>query len=212
MKKEPKTSDVRWLLDHVYNKALAGTNHSWDRINNAMRSALSIAIGAGFVFEWWFSKCVAAANMRAIVSYESWKTRGPFIADGVDCVKCEFSHMTSVRAKERLHVGAKFDWHGCRVTVTSMQAEFVTACSYGTGNETRKVKRRFKITREDIIADRAERKERNEIRSEVNALISSGKTTRTEVENIIGCDTEAQFQAIPLKKLRTAIQSITPTA
>lgn len=177
-----KSAVIR-LLDLVYAESLKSTGHSWGRLNSAMRNALSIAIGVGFKFsigdfkhiftnyksgywvgdevEWWYTKSVSASNMSAIASFETYKGREPFIADRVDQPKCDFSHLTGPRSKERLSVGAQFVWKGDRVRVNSFAPDgsYLNACSYRrTGAFTKKVAKRFKITRQDIISDRAARK------------------------------------------------------
>lgn len=181
-----KQSPVITLLDLVYEESCKGTNHAWSRINNAMRSALEIAIGGGF--EWnlndfahimlsyksgywigdggeerWYAQCVASCNKSAIDSFESFFERAAFIADDVEPVECRIAHMTGTRKRERLAVGSRLMWKGQRIIVNSFAADgshlnATDWIGYTTGkNPTRKIKR-YKITRQMIIEDRAERK------------------------------------------------------
>ncbi len=187
MKKKEEKSDVIDLLDLVWKSANDSTGFSWERLNHGMRAALSLAVGSGFEFaeddmkhifsnyrsgywlgdttEWIYTEAIGVENNSAILSYEKLKNREPIIADGVDGnSRSQFSHGNNVtRAKCRLFVGARFVWKGIRVTVTSFadDSSYCTACSYKKppkGEYANKIDKRFKITRADIIAERAERK------------------------------------------------------
>lgn len=187
-KKEPEKSDVIDLLDLVWSSANDSTGFSWERLNCAMHRALKLTIDSGFRFaendlryvgehyssgrwlgasiEWIYAAAIAVENDSAIKAFEVWKNREPIIADNVDCYSrlSEGTHGQSlIRAKCRLFVGATFIWKGVRVEVTSFAGDssYCTACSYKKppkGSYANKVDKRFKITRDDIIADRAERK------------------------------------------------------
>lgn len=115
--------------------------------------------------EWLYSIAVKADNISFIEEYERWLGRPPLIVDGVDG-----------KQKGRLHLGATFTWYGQSVEVTSMAVEYAVACSYKTVEpatvckscgccrtyETRKVAKRYRIDREAILAERAERRKRDE--------------------------------------------------
>lgn len=187
MKKKEVKSDVIDLLDLVWSSANDSTGFSWERLNHGMRAALSLAIGSGFKFaeddmkyifsnyrsgywlgdttEWIYTEAIGVENDTAIKSYEKLKNREPIIADEVDGnSRSQFSHGNNVtRAKCRLFVGARFVWRGIRVTVTSFaeDSSYCTACSYkprAEGSYENKIDKRFKISRADIITERAERK------------------------------------------------------
>lgn len=176
------------LLDLIYENTNRATTHSWERLNHAMRAALTLAVGSGLEFAlgdlahigssyksgYWlgdsdelvYNEAILNGNMTAIKSFEAWKAREPFIADGVRPAECygTFVHGSSDRQRERLHKGASFNWKGHRVTVTSFAEDqkSLTACSYKPdkdGFRTEKVAKRFKITRDDILADRKARTE-----------------------------------------------------
>jgi len=200
--KTEKKSPVIELLDLVRAKSNMAAGHSWERLNHAMRNALSLAIGAGFKFapgdveyvmgnynsgywigespEWVYSMAVTVGNMSAVTSYETWKGRGPFIADDVEPSErsSPYLHGVHARASERLHVGARFTWAGHeRVKVNSFSddGKHVNAALYekGDGGYESKVVKRFRISREDIIIDRAARKERKLTAKE---LVEVGKS------------------------------------
>ena len=122
------------LLDLVWNNTNRSTGHSCERMNDAMRAALSLAVGARFKFdkgdfahiwaayntaywigdnpEWVYAEAVAVGNLSAAVSYEAWKGRKPIIADNVRPTSSTFAHCTSCRKRERLAVGFRFPWKG----------------------------------------------------------------------------------------------------
>lgn len=232
MKKAKEPSLVVQLLDMVYRKANSATSHSWGRLNNAMRSALSLAIGGGFKFElgdfkhvlancrsgywigesseWCYAQAIAENNLSAAKSYEEFRAREPFIADDVNVHNNHhsFAHMVGDRQKERLHVGASFKWQGQKVEVTSFadDSSHVVVCSYEKIDEyRRKIKKRFKITREDIIADRAERKQRKAIMDELTKLTTENVLTAKEILGHLGAKTRAEYDVLPLKKLTAAL-------
>lgn len=207
--KEQERSGVIQLLDLVYKNSLCGVNHSWERLNKAMRLSLKTAIGSGFEFdiddwqyigshyrsgywlgddiEHWYAICVSDDNATAIASYEKWKNREACIADDVTPIKSDIAHMTGTRNLCRLAVGSEFAWKGKKVTVTSFGDGYLVACSYKPRERhpdpseevqkamavvrqsvrwindphdySNKIEKRFKITRQDIIDDRAARKQ-----------------------------------------------------
>ena len=153
--KEPPKSAVIQLLDLVYANANRKTGHSWERLNHAMRDALSLAVGSGFEFadgdvayimghyksgmwigetdEWVYAEAVEVGNMSAIHSYERYKNREPFFGTGVRFRGSNtYLHLSSTRKKERLAVGVEFMWEGKKHRVTSFASDntYVNACSY----------------------------------------------------------------------------------
>lgn len=179
-KKVGAVSPVRELLDHVWAQGQAGMRSgSWERLNNAMRQALNLAIGAGFKFEptdlpvpgefrpgywlgdpeWIYSMAIREGNYTAVAVYEAWKQREPIIAANVfPDGHADFAHKSGMRTAERLHVGAEFTWKGEQVTVTSFRADGAAiACSYKNGlngTSQRRIKKRYTITREMVIEER----------------------------------------------------------
>lgn len=176
---ETKESPVINLLAWVYTQTGEEATFSWSRINSAMHDALRLVIGAGFRFEegdfevicdrfqpsywigssweWVYSAAIAENNASAFEQFEAWKDRQPIIANNVTPVQCRYAHMSSERDRCRLHVGARFKWKGVMVTVTSFDDDGnAVACSYKDA-EQRKVGKRFRISREDVIEDRADR-------------------------------------------------------
>ena len=224
-KSSVKKSAVIELLDHVYSEAVNAEPRSWQRINYAMREALGIAIGALFQFaegDWkhirsnynssywlgddierWFSRCVADGNQSALLSFEAMRGRVPLIADDVDPVSSGYAYTTGSRQKERLHVGARFDFRGYSVTVTSFNNDgSCNACAYATRHASGKPIKRFKIDRDAIIEDRAEMKRRNEIAKEGSDWPES---KRKAFLSALGNPSNTEFLRLPLKKIESAL-------
>lgn len=182
------------MLSQVWKESQKATDHSWGRLNTVMRNTLRLAIGAGFEFqesdfkdlgqfrpgywlgssdEWIYSAAIAESNYSAATAYESWKGRSAIIADGVSMGSTHdlYAHKANDRESERLHVGSKFKWDGETVTVTSFNKDGdAVACSYADAGRS-KIKRRYVVTRDKVIRDRAERKERAKIREELLAIM-----------------------------------------
>lgn len=188
--KKDKKSPAIQLMDLVWEYATGEGAQGWEQYNNALRQALTLAVGSGMTLdeddiqkvfdgyrcgrwigeshEWVYTCAIVNGNMSAIVSYEKAVGRKGFIADQVDVAgwgAMKFVHMAGRRQRERLHVGAKFQWKGCQARVTSFakDGESLTACSYkyvdpDAQYPQEKVDKRFRITRQDIIDDRAARK------------------------------------------------------
>jgi len=221
-KSSTKKSAVISLLDHVYEQSLKAEPLSWQRINYAMQNALEIAIGALFEFtpgDWkhilsnykscfwigddverWYSNAVASGNSSSFTDFESMRNRQPIIADNVDPVKSAYAHVTGSRVKERLHVGAKLQWQGHRVTVTSFKGDgSCTACAYAKRDGyDGKVIKRFTITREAIIGERADAKRRNEIQK---AMEQQPEECQNKFLQLLGSPGKEQYSVISLKKI-----------
>lgn len=164
----------------VWKNANKEIGHSWERLNHAMSEALTLAVGSGFVVEvedlravyekfrggYWlrgglegvYRTAVIVGNLRAARAIEEYLGRPPFIVDGVELPRCfeseKYVHRVAYRKRERVVVGAEFDWKGHRVAVTSIKKDYFVACSYDGG----KVEKRFRIGVSEIRSDRAERK------------------------------------------------------
>jgi hypothetical protein len=225
-----KATAVIPLMRLVWDKSQASTSHSWERLNASMRKALTLAVGAGLEFaakdfgamtqfrpdhwvgeswEWVYSLAVAEGNTSAAVAFEEWKGRPPIIADGVypGSRHTSFAHKAGLRQQERLHVGCYFRWQGLKVKVTSFTAEGeAVACSYhpakGQYDHERRVARVFKITREAVIENRAERKEKAAIQKELLQLITEGRVDNKKIIDSLGAKTKDEFDALPVAKVR----------
>lgn len=232
---EKATSSVIKLLDLVWGSANSAVGHSYERLNHAMRSALDLAIGAGFEFkegdikhvcdnyrsgywlgesnEWIYTNAITVGNMSAIKSFEAAVGRQGFLADDVDIgVRHNtFVHMIGDRVRERLCVGASFTYRGLRLTVTSFAdgSSYVNACSYvPKGEYKKKIDKRFKITREDIISERAERKERSKL---LASLLSVAKEdgSEEEIKRDLGVKTQSDYSRLPIEKIRKVAEKFT---
>jgi hypothetical protein len=184
----------------------------------AIASKYNFGYWCGESPEWIYGAAVDATNLSAAKSYEKWKNREPFIADNVkrEGFRGGYRHGGhSERQRERLAVGAIFPWKGYTVKVTSFakDGKSFTACSYlrtkdeefsqrmGWDSYEEKLERRFRITREDIIADRAERKERDDL---VNSLTQVAKTNGNSQEILLALSvkTKDELARVSLTKLR----------
>ena len=230
------TSPTIKLLDHVFSSCNKATPHSWERINHAMRHALRLAIGAGFSFdvgdvakirshyssgywigdsdEWIYSEAIIVGNIEAIKSYEAFKVREPFIADDVRPESCshDFSHGVGQRHRDRLYIGASFEWKGVKVKVTSFadDSSYLTACSYkavstcevGFGD---KIDKRFKITRDDIFNERSERKERSKILDQLTKVGRANMNT-ADIVKALGVKTKTDYARLSLEKISKVVK------
>ncbi len=176
--------------------------------------------------EWMYAYAIAEGNKTAVASFEAWKRREPFIADDVSMgERHEYAHASGTRDKERLHVGAQFKWKGQRVTVTSFSKDglSLTACSYKPnpepatcskchrkewGNNERKIDKRFTITREAIILDRAERKERALTMTELKTIAQlAGHET---IVKELGVKSQKELDSLPLDTIKAVLKKHDP--
>lgn len=162
--------------------------------------------------EWIYALAVGVENTSAIASYEKWQGRKAFIMDDVRFQTNErYTHGGRMnRQKCRLVVGAEFDWKGQRVTVTSFAADqsYVTACSYKPrekGEYANKIDKRFKITRDDILADRADRKERKELLAKLTEAGEKGQNW-TEITEALGSPTKDEFSVMAIAKIKKVLE------
>jgi hypothetical protein len=173
-------SGAMQLLALVWKQeGVAMGNRSWRRLNDAMQTALALAITSGMDFDvedfhrittefnanYWMHIEGAYAracgewrsdhgpNPSAIAAIENYLSRKPFLVA---------RHPTPNAPKDRLCVGKRFQWHEnmtkqVDVEVTSFAAgsASLTACSYkerdaaSTAYE-RKIDRRYTITHDDL--------------------------------------------------------------
>lgn len=236
---EENTSSVIQLLDCVWDGTNRAVPHSWERLNHAMRDAMEMAIAAGFLFvegdfsrilngeyragywigessEWIYAEAIAVGNMSAIKDYEAYRKREPFIADGVQMDgEGRYLHIkASSREKERLYVGARFTWKGLSVKVNSFSEDqsYLNAAHYERKNHCDgKILKRFKITREDIIADRAERKERTKLLSELTTLAEK-QDNSPAILKALGVKKREELDSIPIAKVREVHKQFTSAA
>lgn len=175
------------LLGHVWRYT---RGRGWDILNRSMARAMNLAISSLMRFDrgdfakaqerlrirYWsyqdnahnsaehfYALAVERGNISACRSFEAWKDRPPFIADGV-CFRYP-GHAPAYhpdRKRCRLFLGAAIPWKGEMVRITSFAPDgsHVVACSYAeTGRYPTKIRHRFRITRQDLLADRRRRKE-----------------------------------------------------
>ena len=169
-----------------------------------------------------YTSAVVNGNTSAVLSIEKHLGREPIIADDVDPPdywQDRNTHLVGTRQRERLHVGARLMWKGELVTVTSMGQDSATACSYKTTMEAQicptcrhcrfgektKVLHRYTITREAVIANRADRKRRKEIWDRLAAARENDSDGVIDSLKAIGVATVADFDKAPLKKLEKVL-------
>lgn len=218
---------ARRLLELVWENANDRTNFSWERLNNSMRNALSLAIGSGMDFakdnwdlrgfnagrwigeslEWCYRLAVIVGNRSAIETYEAYKGRAPIIADDVDLGGdryggSDYSHGGGgVRKRERIVVNCSFTYHGETVKVSSFTSDGAAICCSYHPN-TRKVLHRYTVTAQDIQAYRAERRERNAL---LDALRQQAESLQ-DVRDFLCVTKPGQEFSIPVKRLRAAVE------
>jgi len=213
------------------------TGHSWERLNNAMRGALKMAVGAGFEFklndithvirnyrssywigesdEWVYADAISVDNTSAIKSYEHCRKREPFIAENVNrngCCRSLYMHGGGgVCQKSRLAVGFSFTWNGQTVKVTSFADDqlSLTACSYkDTGNDyERKIDKRYTITRAELLEGRAMDRERKRLLD--RARSASDDVVRSIIEEL-RVNAESEFFSLPVEKIRQVVDKHVP--
>lgn len=223
-----KRSSVIRLLDEVWTSTNAGTSHSYERLNHAMRAALTLAIGAGFEFaeddishimtnyrsgywvgerEWIYSLAVCVENSSAYKSYEKCAAREPVIADGVTIRSGSgFTHGNYMnRQRERLCVGAELEWMGENVEVTSVKGDYVVACSYKPskkGKYSKKINKRYSIGKDDVIRERADKKKRK-------ALADKLQPYADKAVKLLKAKNMKAFYALPIKKIEAVLKQLT---
>lgn len=170
--------------------------------------------------EWIYGDAVAIENGSAVASYEAWKGREGFLADDVQMYwdSDGYSHGDRLnRQRERLTVGAGFAWKGSTLKVTSFSADqsYVNACSYkkvkreGSEYEREKIDKRFKITRSDLLAERKERKERNELMGRLTAAATdSGESEK--IVKALGVKSKSDYARLPIEKIRKVAEKFAP--
>lgn len=171
-----KQSPAYELLAHVWKHEGHGKERSWNRINDAMYSALKLAIRSGMKFheddfksfandfnsaywigekdEFLYALAIGESvnshgpNTSAYQAYEKWRGRKAFI------VRLN----PNDNSPKRLSVEQRFRWADgdrlAHVIVTSFndaKGECI-ACEYSDPPHNRKVSRRFTITHEQIRA------------------------------------------------------------
>jgi hypothetical protein len=161
--------------------------------------------------EWVYALAIGVGNLTAAKSYEAYANREPFIADDVRLHingQCYTQGDPGKRQRERLAVGSEFPWKGATARVTSFSGDgtTITACTYrkikNGDYERERIHKRYKISRDDIIADRAERKERKELHAKATALVLAGKLVSGEFLKRLGVESKAEFDAVPIAKVR----------
>lgn len=177
----PTQSPTIHLLDHCWKQT---NRRSWEQLNHVMSAALNLAVQSGMDFNladfghieknyrpgyWLYIESVYALaifteNKSAIDSIEKHLERPAIIADEVSARVYQSYAMHGdnlYRNRERLFVGAKFRYGNHMPTVTSFKNGYAVACTYKpspSSGYSGKINKRFKITRELIIADRKARK------------------------------------------------------
>ncbi len=229
MKKRRQSAAMN-LLEHVWETC---DRSSWERINHSMWRALKLAIGSGMEFfeddfasfsrdfrsgywigenrEYFYSLAVSVENASAYHAFEKWMERKPIIADDVEGGDSSgYLHVSRMnRSKMRLAVGFRFPWKGELVTVTSFNGDGnAIACTYKESESAynRKIAKRFTISSESIIADRAERKERDILFERATALAE--KMSAKDILKQLKVKDKKDFYVLPIEKLRKQIEKM----
>lgn len=198
----------------LWDGALGATGHSWTRLNGCMRQAVCVAIEAGFEFhiddvrtmmsefrggywfscEQWYANAVEVSNASAWKSLESFLGRTPFIWED-----------------KRLCVGSHFAWLGKRVKVTSFNDDngTIVACSYEAGDFDngrwkKKVKKRYKISHEQLLKVRADIKKRNELADRLSKIAEVNGNS-VDIMAKLKIKTKAEFNSLPIAKIEKVL-------
>ena len=178
MMNEVKLSPAVELLALTWRGTYNSVLWSWARLNRCMQDALHLAIEAGldfglddfayiskhFGWGYWigdgegvYCHAVVANNTSAIKAFEHYRSRKPFIVNGVTQ---RWINMDTHRNRGRLAVGSKFIWLGEIVAVTSFDDKNgkVVVCSYkprehdekGYLTGSLKVEHLYKLTHKDL--------------------------------------------------------------
>lgn len=205
-------------LNHAMRKTLAlaiGAGFKFTAADFKNLDAFRAGYWLGADEEWCYSLAVAEGNYSAAVAWEEHKGREPIIWNNVTpAVRHDndggFAHTSGVRESERLHVGCYFSWKGYdRVKVTSFNADgAAVAVAYKKGDglydNERKVLKRFTITRADVRAERAERKQREAVIKE----FGDGKDSEVDFAKEFGVKTMKGLRAMPFKAFMRAAARI----
>lgn len=176
-----KPSPTMQLLTLVWHNQGYQMGPSWERLNSAMRMALSLAVSHGLRFdvgdfkriadsfrpEYWMNREAMYSracnterdhgpNMSAALAFEKWTARKPFLIQPTPQSK----------SRIRVAVGSQFKWYAhpelliVECTSFANGQDSFTACAYKWIDRTRKVSRRFRITHDKIAEYHAEIRKR----------------------------------------------------
>lgn len=188
LKLNPNDSPALDLLQVLWTNRQQETGHSWLRLNHAMWRGLLLAVEMGLTFhpddfsecyqryragywigdgggEMFYQHAVLYGNATAWQSYEQHVGRKAFIIPGARCDRASgMGNGLMGGGLARLVVGARFNWKGELVTVTSFKdgddPQSFVACSYKkAGKYKEKIHHRFAITHQDIRDEKKARKE-----------------------------------------------------
>lgn len=231
---------LKRLLEFSETHAMQSVPWSRERYNRVMPGLVRWAINVGVTFEPgdfdavghnedYYALAVASGNKSAAKAFEADVKRPAFIADDVDPPTRYdgYHHMQSRRARERLTVDSRFPYRGQTLTVTSFASDgsYLTACSYEvksagedcptcgccTRSAKKKIKSRVKITRVDIQADRAERKERVALKDRIMAILKEPTAPKRWVKRRLKIETMEEFDALPIDTIREAVEELEAT-
>jgi len=162
------------LLKQVWNH---GKKDSWERINNSMRNALSLAVGSGLKFdasdfsymtlnfrwaywisdaEWVYKEAVINGNESCESAFESWKGRKPFRGNNVTVNRWDrggYIHTNGVhRQRERLAINFGFPALGRQWWVTGFDDTkgVIRVASYAKHWQEGKPKKLMSLTHEKL--------------------------------------------------------------
>lgn len=232
-KKKTESSPAMQLMTLVWDRNSESTPHSWERLNHAMRAALSLAIRSGLRFdpgdfdriskdmrygywitddggEWAYALAVCFEHRSFCQEWERFKGRQAFMGDDVAMINYEGGVHGSFlrRARGRLAVRATFEYAGEQLTVTSFSedGQHLTACTHKPqkdGEHRRKISRRFKVTHDDLKRDRAERREKAKLLEEMEKL---PKPAQKAVAAALKVATVGDYLKLPIAKIRRAME------
>lgn len=174
-----------------------------------------------------YATAVPVGNMTFCTEYERFTERAPIIADDV-----RYKHgRCSTHARGRLCLDAEFPWRGETVTVTSFGKDGrAVVCSYyprperkrcdkcgqtdwSSGSCAKKVKSRYRIGRDEVIAERAERRRKDEIEKIIigqDEASRSAFTSALKLDKLNAKSARALWESMPLKRIEAAFAKYGP--
>ena len=154
----------------------AASHRGWTIFNQHVRQAVFIAVEG---FEWKpgdLEAILALRNRRYGITkclgerWDEW-IHAAGVRTGNDSFVQEFERhfgwtplivdRANGRDRDRLCLNSRFVWNGELVKVTSISSDSAIACSYSDDG---KIRKRYTITRESILAERKQRKETSDER------------------------------------------------
>lgn len=165
--------------------------------------------GSNGFAEGFYVTAVACGNMSAAKSFEQWKGRKPFIVEDAEAERHAVGRGCESNCGGRLAIGSRFRYRGEYVTVTSFSGdgEHLTACTYKpveSGSGSRKIAKRFKITREDLLQYRR----RLKLLGMLTEYANKGDAEHKEVRKLLKMRKNTKPEDVSFEALEAAVKTL----